>query len=111
MGDRGARIAAAGALALAVAGCAVDPSPERAPEPPRASRATRERQINDAWQNHTLGELIAQWGLPRQLLDIPGGGNPPGFVLVYPPDAATGCIDAFAMAFGEVTRVRIYQCR
>lgn len=111
MRDTGARIAAAGALALLAGGCAIDPRWAIAPDPPRASRAVRERDINGTWQNHTLRELIDEWGPPRLLLDIPGGGNPPGFVLVYPRDAATGCIDTFAVAYGPVTRVRIYQCR
>jgi len=113
VGHRGARMVASGVLALLAAACATDPrwaiAPQ--PEPVRVSRAARERQVNDAWQNHTMRELVDDWGPPRQLLDIPGGGSPPGFVLVYPRDEGTGCIDAFAVMVGDVIRVRSYQCR
>ena len=111
MRDRGARIAAAGALALLAAACSTEPRMGDMPEPVRASRAERERQINAEWQNHTLRELVERWGPPHQMLNIPGGGNPPGFVLVYLRDEGSGCIDAFAVAYGDVTRVRLYQCR
>ena len=111
MRDRRARMASAGALALLAVGCSIDPKGADAPEPPRASRAVREQQINQQWQNHTLRELVDRWGPPRQLLDIPGGGNPPGSVIVYPRDPATGCVDSFALTHGEVTRVRSYSCR
>jgi hypothetical protein len=30
---------------------------------------------------------------------------------VYPRHAGTGCVDTFALMFGEVTRVRVYYCR
>jgi len=43
----------------------------------------------------------------------PGGGNPPGFVVVYGLDDRSGCIDAFAIN-AAVTReptVRIYADR
>jgi hypothetical protein len=109
--ETGARIAAAGALALLATGCGIDPRWADAPPPLRTSRAAREREINDAWQNQTVRDLIARWGPPRLLLDIPGGGNPPGFVLVYRRDEGTGCIDTFAVMYGAVTRVRSYQCR
>jgi hypothetical protein len=112
VGHSRARIAAAGAaLAWLAAGCSIDPRWQGAPAPLPTSRMARERQINDEWQNHTLLELIDRWGPPRQMLEIPGGGNPPGFVLVYGRDEGSGCIDAFAVMYGPVTRVRIYQCR
>ena len=103
-------LAAAGALAV-LAGCSPGPRWEAAPEPQRALRAERERDINAAWLNQPVRALMERWGPPRQLLDIPGGGNPPGFVLVYPRDTASGCVDTFAAAYGPVTRVRSYQCR
>jgi hypothetical protein len=107
----GTRMAAAGALALFATGCSIDPRLLQGPEPVRLSRMARERQINDDWQNHTLRELVDDWGPPRRMLEIPGGGSPPGFVMVYGRDALTGCIDAFAIMYGEVMRVRSYQCR
>lgn len=67
--------------------------------------------MNQAWQDHTVQQLLQAKGPPRVLLDIPGGGNPPGFVMVYPRDAATGCLDTFAVVFGAESRVRSYQCR
>lgn len=76
-----------------------------------ASREAREEEMNRAWERRPLAELLKARGRPQLILDIPGGGNPPGFVLVYPRDAATGCLDTFAMAYGRITVVRTYQCR
>ena len=67
--------------------------------------------MNRAWQDTTLEQLLQAKGPPRLLLDIPGGGNPPGFVMVYPRDTASGCLDTFALSFGTPARVRSYQCR
>lgn len=111
MRDRGRRMAAAGALALLAGGCSVDPTWAPAPQQMRVSRAERERRINAEWQNHTLRELVDEWGPPSRMLEIPGGGNPPGFVMVYRRDEGTGCLDAFAIMYGEVMRVRGYLCR
>jgi hypothetical protein len=77
----------------------------------QASRTDRERKMNHEWQNHSFAELVKAKGAPRLLLDIPGGGNPPGFVMVYARDPATGCLDTFSMAYGPRTVVRSYQCR
>ena len=71
----------------------------------------RERTMNQYWQNRRYSELVATLGQPRMLLNIPGGGNPPGFVAVYGTDPLTGCIDAFAMVYGSDPRVRGYYCR
>ena len=111
MRSRGGRIAAAGAAALLAGACSIDPRAPGPPEPQRAGRVARETQMNLQWQNHTLAELLRGMGEPRLLLDIPGGGNPPGFVLVYPRDVATGCIDTFAVTYGREMLVRVYQCR
>jgi hypothetical protein len=107
----GKRIATAGALALLAGGCGMVPRTAAPPEPVRAERAAREVQMNREWQNQTLADLLRDMGRPRLLLDIPGGGNPPGFVLVYARDAGTGCLDTFAVMYGVETRVRLYQCR
>lgn len=108
----GVRAAATGALALLVAGCSVEPRWTAPPGPPlHAGRSAREQQLNADWQDHTMRELVDTFGPPRLMLDIPGGGSPPGFVLVYARDAGSGCIDAFMVASGEVLRVRGYQCR
>ncbi|GAB3647590.1 hypothetical protein [Ramlibacter alkalitolerans] len=111
VGNGRGRIAAAGALALLALGCTMQPRRADAPPPLNASRAAREAQINAQWQNHPVRELIARWGPPRQVLDIPGGGNPPGFLLLYPRDAGTGCVDTFSVLYGAVARVRSYHCR
>ena len=104
-------IAAVAASALLVAGCATDAHRAGAPEPVPAARVEREGAFNRLWQNHSLRELIDHWGPPQLLLDIPGGGNPPGFVLVYRRDEDSGCLDTFAVTYGDVMRVRLYQCR
>jgi hypothetical protein len=75
-----------------------------------ASRS-RERAMNQRWQNRPLSQLVAARGEPRLLLNIPGGGNPPGFVAVYGPDPATGCLDAFALLYGADPEIRSYYCR
>jgi hypothetical protein len=101
---------------LAACGCAQVPSQP----PPTDLRARfegmqspdgRERAMNQYWQNRRYSELVATLGQPRRLLNIPGGGNPPGFVAVYGTDPATGCIDAFAMVYGSDPTVRVYHCR
>lgn len=98
--------------ALLLAGCAVEPvAREDAPAAANASRAAREAEMNREWSNRTLADLLLAKGHPWRLYDIPGGGNPPGFVVVYPRDPATGCIDAFAVMYGPQTLVRTYQCR
>ncbi|MBC5764018.1 hypothetical protein [Ramlibacter albus] len=75
------------------------------------ARQARETAMNSVWQNHTLSELVAAKGRPVLVMQIPGGGNPPGFVVVYGIDPDTGCIDAFAVSHDGDPRVRIYHCR
>lgn len=75
------------------------------------ARLGRERAMNTEWQNHTLAELLAAKGRPMLVLQIPGGGNPPGFVVVFGVDAASGCVDSFAVSHEPEARVRIYHCR
>jgi hypothetical protein len=106
----GGRIASAG-MALLVGSCGLAPPASAPPDPREAARAAREARMNQAWQNHPVAELLRAMGPPRLLLDIPGGGNPPGMVFVYARDAATGCLDAFAVSYGGEVRVRQYQCR
>ena len=67
--------------------------------------------MNRYWQNRRYSELVATLGQPRMLLNIPGGGNPPGFVAVYGTDPVTRCVDAFAMVYGSDPLVRVYYCR
>ena len=104
------------ALVLAGAGCA---NVERAAreEPQRASpgdggmREQREAEMNRRWQDRPLTHLVAALGKPKLTMNIPGGGNPPGFVVVYGEDGSTGCIDAFAVNSGREPRIRLYFCR
>jgi hypothetical protein len=110
--QRGAGRAAAAALALSVGGCAVR-APQR-PDPGRVApsgRAARESEQNLRWSNHGYTELLGTLGLPQLLLEIPAGGNPPGFIAVYPRDAASGCLDTYVMVYGPSILVRGYQCR
>ena len=67
--------------------------------------------MNEQWQNHRYSELVAALGTPTMVMNIPGGGNPPGFAVVFGRDPATGCIDAFAMMYGTDPIVRTYYCR
>lgn len=71
----------------------------------------REATMNRRWQNQPLSSLRALRGEPVLMMDIPGGGNPPGMVAVYPVDPATGCTDAFALMFGQDPVIRVYHCR
>jgi hypothetical protein len=75
------------------------------------ARQARESAMNSVWQNQTLSELVAAKGPPKMVLHIPGGGNPPGFVVVFGTDPSTGCVDAFALTYDTDPRVRIYHCR
>ena len=106
------------ALALLAAGCAQVPpdSFSAVPDSPMPAgmviaRQQREAEMNRAWQNRPLTQLVRTLGDPRLSLDIPGGGNPPGFVVVYGRDRATGCLDAFAVNLGTDPTVRLYSCR
>ena len=74
-------------------------------------RLRRELDMNGQWQNRRLSELVAALGEPQLIMNIPGGGNPPGFVVVYWLDPPTGCIDAFALLYGRDPPIRIYHCR
>lgn len=67
--------------------------------------------MNRRWQNRRLSELRSVLGTPRMIMNIPGGGNPPGFVAVYGEDKASGCIDAFAFVYGGDPVIRVYHCR
>jgi hypothetical protein len=76
-----------------------------------AARVQRESEMNEQWQNQRFEDLQATLGKPILVMTIPGGGNPPSFAAVYGVDPKTGCIDAFAMNFGEQPTVRLYHCR
>jgi hypothetical protein len=111
------RVASALAFTLFASGCADMEREVRAGAHDAtlgtAARYQREIDMNRQWQNRPLSELVASAGKPKLTMNIPGGGNPPGFVVVYGVDDRTGCIDAFAMN-AAVTReptVRIYHCR
>src|SRR4051812_20745779 len=75
-----------------------------------AARRQREADMNREWQNRPLADLIRVLGRPRMVMNIPGGGMPPGYAVVYGPDPDTGCIDAFAIAERGNPVVRAYHC-
>jgi hypothetical protein len=102
------------AAAWLTTGCSLlrEPTPAREDrDPSRLLREAREAEMNRQWENRTYAELLLGKGTPRILLDIPGGGSPPGFVVVYPRDPVSGCLDVFAMMYGRQILVRAYQCR
>jgi hypothetical protein len=74
-------------------------------------RDAHEIAMNRRWQNRRLSELIGEMGAPTLFMNIPGGGNPPGFAAVYGLDRASGCIDAFAFVPAPDPIIRIYHCR
>ena len=76
-----------------------------------AARQRRELAMNHEWHDRRYSELVAALGKPRLILNIPGGGNPPGFIVVYGSDPQSGCIDAFALMDGRDPTIRIYHCR
>lgn len=106
-------------LALVCAGCKqaeLDHTldrPARHPGSDSLSRNGREWDMNQQWQNRRFSDLRAALGIPQLIMNIPGGGNPPGFVAVYGHDAKTGCIDAFALfgGGGPDPVIRVYHCR
>ena len=113
--DKGRNFARrAGTLALVLAACAgcADLQGGRHPEVSGTSnRNAREAEMNQRWQNRRMSELLAVMGQPVLVMSIPGGGNPPGFALVYAQDSASGCIDAFAILHEQDPRIRVYYCR
>lgn len=76
-----------------------------------SSRSGREVAMNRNWQNRRFSELKTALGPPRLIMNIPGGGNPPGFIAVYGADPVTGCIDAFAFVYSGDPVMRLYHCR
>lgn len=107
-----ARLALLGATwMVAAGGCSVAPPAPDVELSARSGRAAREADMNAQWQHRNFRQLVEAKGPPRRLLDIPGGGNPPGLVAVYDRDPATGCLDTFALAWGTEILVRMYQCR
>lgn len=109
------RYASALALALQAAGCADLQRIPREPARPTTfnpvGRDQREADMNRRWQDRPLTELVAALGKPQLTMNIPGGGNPPGFAVVYGQDMVTGCIDAFAVNGAREPTIRIYYCR
>jgi len=73
--------------------------------------AWREAAMNRLWQRRPLSELKFAMGEPQLIMQIPGGGNPPGLVAVYGRHRDTGCIDAFALLYGTDPVIRVYHCR
>jgi len=71
----------------------------------------REHTMNERWANHRYSELVAAMGTPSMIMNIPGGGQPPGFAVVFGRDPASGCIDAFAMMYAKDPIIRQYHCR
>ena len=67
--------------------------------------------MNRRWQNHRFSELTSVLGQQRLIMNIPAGGNPPGFAAVYGQDPASGCIDAFAFIHDNDPVIRVYHCR
>jgi hypothetical protein len=112
------RGASALAVVLAVTACAQGEVHRiaRQPHPTfsaanTVSRSERETEMNRQWQNKRLSELVEAYGRPRMVMNIPGGGMPPSFAVVYGPDPASGCIDAFAVSSIGDPVIRIYHCR
>lgn len=71
----------------------------------------REVAMNRTWQNRRLSALRTALGEPRLIMQIPGGGSPPGFAAVYDVDPASGCVDAFAFVHDQDPVIRVYHCR
>ena len=116
-GEAAVRAAAALALLLALAACAQGEI-HRIPRPhptlgnaANLPRSQREAEMNRQWQNQPLAALMDAYGRPKLVMNIPGGGMPPSFAVVYGTDPTTGCIDAFAVSAGSQPVVRIYHCR
>lgn len=75
-------------------------------------RSARADEMNAHWRGRSLEELVAALGQPTMSAEIPGGGNPGAFIVVYADtDHASGCIDAFAVMPGTPPIVRDYHCR
>lgn len=92
------------------AGCA-HPGGDRSNEAGESGRQAREFEMNRRWHERPMSHLVAALGEPKLRMNIPGGGNPPGFVIVYGLDPASGCIDAFALVYGTDPLIRAYYCR
>jgi len=75
------------------------------------ARANREGQMNREWQDKPLSDLLSAYGRPKMVMNIPGGGMPPSFAVVYGHDPDSGCIDAFAVSSTSAPVIRIYHCR
>jgi len=113
---RSLRRACAVAIVLSGTGCAdLEQAARQLPQPAGAGgggiREQREVEMNRRWQDQPLTQLVAELGKPMLTMNIPGGGTPPGFVVVYGEHGSSGCIDAFAVNSGSEPRIRLYYCR
>lgn len=105
---------AAALLLISLQGCSFPPGGPDAPSRPEvapATRFSRESDMNRQWRLRRLSELQRALGAPVRVMAIPGGGNPPGFAVVYGRDPETGCIDAFALQEGDDPLITAYHCR
>jgi hypothetical protein len=101
---------------MVLSGCAeLEHTARQLPQPAGAGgggiREQREVEMNRRWQDQPLTQLVAELGKPMLTMNIPGGGTPPGFVVVYGEHGSSGCIDAFAVNSGGEPRIRLYYCR
>ncbi len=67
--------------------------------------------MNAQWVQRRLSELQRSLGRRPLILEIPGGGQPPGLVAVFGRDGPSGCLDAFVISYGRDPEIRSYTCR
>lgn len=76
------------------------------------ARALREKEMQSAWAGQSYEALIKVFGAPGMIMNIPAYRGWKASVLVYQGlDAASGCIDAFAVAHSGKPEVYDYFCR
>lgn len=98
---------AIGALAAVAGGCVnlADLKGEGAPMFTRDWITAREANLQAIWIGRSYQELLATWGRPRMVMDIPGDHRPDEMVVVYGArDDVLGCVDAFTVYNGSTRR-------
>ena len=104
--------------AIMLGGCAIAPPDNTlsgAAEPVRATPKTRERELQTTWRGKPYTALVAAYGEPKLLMNVPGYRPLKTSVAVYGiRDDATRCIDAFTVVKHGITgewTVADYFCR
>jgi hypothetical protein len=98
-----------------LAGCSADlpvATPQVNRSPVGLVRDLREKQMQSTWVGQSVESLLQVFGTPGMVMDIPARRSWETAVVVYVGlDTASGCIDAFTVAYDAEPVINDYFCR